>query len=72
MNVFFECKNVGVIASHGSGEAIYNVFCIVGDSSRLSSGFSRLFCSLPAIFMAHGNTIPKSAKSIRAFIRTAT
>ena len=27
MNVFFECKNVGVIASHGSGEAIYNVFC---------------------------------------------
>ena len=27
MNVFFECKNVGVIASHGSGKAIYNVFC---------------------------------------------
>ena len=27
MNVFFECKNLGVIASHGSGEAIYNVFC---------------------------------------------
>ena len=44
---------------------------LVGDSSRLSSGFSRLLFLLRVIFMGRGNTIPKSAMSMRAFIRTA-